>query len=74
MTDRVLGLPEEEASALTERLKRHIQQPHLYTRLEWKRYDLAIWDNRCVLHKREAWDKSYARPLWGSQAGCARPF
>lgn len=74
MTDRVLGLPEEEAISLTERLKRHVQQEHLYTRHEWKRYDLAIWDNRCVLHKREAWDPAYTRRLWGSQAGCARPF
>jgi taurine dioxygenase len=74
-TVRVVGLddPEEEA-ALTARLVEHVNRDHLWYRHEWTPHDVAIWDNRCVNHRREGWDTSYRRTMHRSQAGAARPF
>lgn len=74
-TVRVVGLGDVVAEeALTQRLKTHVMQDHLWYRHEWTPHDVIMWDNRCVNHWREAWDPSYRRTMHRSQAGSARPF
>jgi len=75
MTDHVIVDGNADAErALTDRLVAHVNQDHLYTRHEWSLHDLVVWDNRCVLHRRQAWDPRFRRVMVASQAGCGRPF
>jgi len=74
-TVRVMGLGDLDAEeALTQRLKAHVTQDHLWYKHTWTPHDVIMWDNRCVNHWREAWDPSYRRTMHRSQAGSARPF
>jgi len=50
-TTRIVELGPDESDNLLEYLFRHISENHdIQVRYKWKLNDLAIWDNRCVLH------------------------
>jgi len=75
MTDTLVGREDpSELAELTRRLQAHVRRDEFYSRHEWSPGQLVIWDNRCVLHRREAWDPAYTRIMVGAQAGCSRPF
>lgn len=63
-----------EGEALLERLKKHLTQPHLIYTHEWQPHDVIFWDNRCVTHARDTWDRNCLREMHRSQAGGSRPF
>ncbi len=44
-------LSQEESRALMTFLEAHCAQPELQCRFHWEPGSLAIWDNRCTLHK-----------------------
>jgi alpha-ketoglutarate-dependent taurine dioxygenase len=51
----VTGMSEEESAALLDELLEYAcQPPRTYTH-DWNVGDLVVWDNRCVLHRVEAW-------------------
>ena len=50
-TSRVLGLPEEESSALLAQLCAHIVKPEFRYEHSWRAGDLLMWDNASVQHK-----------------------
>jgi taurine dioxygenase len=50
-TSRVVGLPEEESSALLAELCAHIVQPEFRYEHGWRAGDLLMWDNAAVQHK-----------------------
>jgi taurine dioxygenase len=64
----------DKGEALLTRLKAHIIQPHLIYTHKWEPHDVLCWDNRCVMHARDTWDRSYLREMRRSQAGGSRPF
>lgn len=64
----------EEGEALLKRLKAHMIQPHLIYTHVWRAHDVIFWDNRCVMHSRDTWDRNLLREMHRSQAGGARPF
>ena len=35
--------------------------------LEWRAGDLVMWDNRCVMHRRDAFDDSLRRLMHRTQ-------
>ena len=75
MTDTLLGEGDPaELRELTGELQAHVSRDEFYSRHEWSAGELVIWDNRCVLHRREAWDPAYTRVMMGAQAGSGRPF
>ena len=75
MTDTLVGDEEaDELRELTLRLQEHVSRDDFYSLHEWSPNQLVIWDNRCVLHRREGWNPAYTRIMVGAQAGCARPF
>jgi alpha-ketoglutarate-dependent taurine dioxygenase len=47
----VVGLPEDEGSALLAELLAHATQPRFVYRHRWRVGDLVMWDNRCLLHR-----------------------
>jgi taurine dioxygenase len=51
------------AAWLLRRLKRHVDQPHLYYTHRWRPGDFVVWDNLHTVHKRAAFDASERRIL-----------
>lgn len=75
-TVELLGFEDraEGGKALLESLKTHMIQPHLIYTHVWRQHDVIFWDNRCVMHARDTWDRSYLREMHRAQAGGSRPF
>lgn len=63
MTDRIIGLTESESRQLLDELLEHCEQPRFIYQHRWRKRDLLIWDNRCVLHARTDFDPTERRLL-----------
>jgi taurine dioxygenase len=63
----VLGLPLNESEELLDALWAHATQPRFTFRQEWRVGDVLVWDNRCTLHRRDAFDPSARRLLHRTQ-------
>jgi alpha-ketoglutarate-dependent taurine dioxygenase len=50
----VLGMAEAEGVALLDELLEHTTRPEFVYVHRWRRGDLVIWDNRCLLHRAVA--------------------
>jgi len=70
----VVGLPLEESEALLDQLWAHATQPALCWTQVWRVGDVVIWDNRCVLHRRDDFDDRYRRVMHRTQICGDRPF
>jgi taurine dioxygenase len=63
----IIGLPVEESEALLDELWAHATQPkHVWTQV-WQVGDVILWDNRCCMHQREAFDPSTRRLMHRAQ-------
>ena len=63
----VTGLSVEASDALLDELwARTVQEPHVIEH-EWRLNDVVLWDNRCTLHRRGAFDSSARRVLLAAQ-------
>ena len=51
----VVGMEVERGRALLRQLTEDACQPPRLFRHQWRRGDLAVWDNRCVLHRGHPW-------------------
>lgn len=69
----VMGMSLEDSEALLNRLWAHASQEDLAWFQKWKVGDLLIWDNRCVMHKRTAFDPSERRLLYRTQIKGVKP-
>jgi alpha-ketoglutarate-dependent taurine dioxygenase len=63
----VTGLSLEESERLLDELWRHATQPKFTFRQQWRVGDVMIWDNRCTLHRRDAFDPRARRLLHRTQ-------
>jgi len=59
----IVGMDDEEASALLEHLFEHSTRPELVYRHRWRAGDLVIWDNRCTMHSATDYDLRYTRAM-----------
>ena len=59
----LVGLEVAESEALLDQLWAHIAQERFVWRQQWRKGDLLIWDNRSVMHQREAFDPQARRLL-----------
>ena len=50
----ILGMPKAEGVELLEELLQHTTKPQFVYAHRWRRGDLVIWDNRCLLHRAVA--------------------
>ena len=57
----VPGLTVAESDALLDALWRHVALPAQTWTQTWQPFDLIIWDNRCVLHRRDGFDPNSRR-------------
>ncbi len=58
------GMPQDEAVALLDELKRHATQPKYQLRLSYGVGDLVLWDNASLLHSATLTDPDDPRTLW----------
>src|SRR5690606_19213404 len=63
----VMGMPLAESEALLDRLWAHATQPHRAWYQVWQVGDLMLWDNRCTMHRRNAFDPSERRYMLRTQ-------
>jgi taurine dioxygenase len=63
----VVGLPLAESEALLDELWVHATQPQFAVRHRWRLGDVVMWDNRCTMHRRDAFDPSARRILHRTQ-------
>jgi taurine dioxygenase len=61
---RIEGMPEDEAVALLDELKRHATQEKYRYRLKYGVGDVVIWDNASLLHSATLTDPLDPRTLW----------
>lgn len=69
----VVGMSLEDSEALLDKLWAHASQENFAWFQKWNVGDLLIWDNRCVMHKRTAFDANERRLLYRTQIKGVRP-
>jgi len=70
----VIGLPVAESEELLDELWTHTTQKKFTWTQEWKVDDLVWWDNRCVMHRRDAFDPETRRLMHRTQLKGTRPI
>lgn len=63
----IKGLALEESEALLDALWAHASRREWVWEQVWQLGDLVLWDNRCTMHRREAFDPSTRRLMWRTQ-------
>jgi taurine dioxygenase len=63
----VVGMDLAESDRLLDRLWEHATRPDLTFRQVWQPHDLVLWDNRCTLHRRDAFDPATRRVMHRTQ-------
>ncbi|MGE5271064.1 MAG: TauD/TfdA dioxygenase family protein [Thiohalocapsa sp.] len=69
----VIGLPVAESEELLDELWAHTVQAKYTWRQEWRVGDLVWWDNRCAMHRRDAFDPATRRLMHRTQLQGTRP-
>ena len=73
LNGNIIGLPLEESERLLDQLWAHASRPEFAWGHEWKLGDVLIWDNRCLIHRRDAFDPSTRRKLTRVQIKGEKP-
>lgn len=63
----IIGLELEESESLLDDLWAHATQDSLCWHHEWQVGDIVIWDNRCVMHRRDNFDPDTHRVMHRTQ-------
>jgi taurine dioxygenase len=61
------GLSLSESEDLLNQLWAHVTQPKFSWGQQWQLGDMVLWDNRCTMHRREAFDTSSRRLMLRTQ-------
>jgi taurine dioxygenase len=68
------GLPLAESEALLDELWQYVTRDECTWSHAWRAGDLVLWDNRCTMHRRDAFDSNSRRILHRTQIkGDVRP-
>lgn len=67
------GLELAESEALLDELWAYATRPEIEWYQEWKLGDLIMWDNRCVMHRRNSFDASQRRIMHRTQLAGEKP-
>lgn len=63
----LVGLTLDESEALLDELWAHAVTPDKCWAQEWQLGDAVLWDNRCTMHRREAFDANSRRLMYRTQ-------
>ena len=70
----IAGLDLAASEALLEELWSYVARPEFVWEHVWRVGDLVLWDNRCTMHRRDAFDPNARRIMHRTQVkGDARP-
>lgn len=70
----IAGMPVADSEALLDELWRHATRPQLEWHHDWRPGDVLMWDNRCVMHRRDPFDAGVRRTLHRVVIKGTRPF
>jgi taurine dioxygenase len=70
----IVDLDLEHSEALLDELWAHATRPEFTWHHRWRVGDLLVWDNRCVMHRRDAFDAAQRRVMHRAQVAGDRPF
>jgi taurine dioxygenase len=70
----IQGLALEESEQLLDALWAHATRSELTWYQQWRVGDLVLWDNRCLMHRRDEFDPNSRRLMHRSQIKGDRPF
>jgi taurine dioxygenase len=70
----IQGLELADSERLLDALWAHATRPELTWYQQWRVGDLVLWDNRCVLHRRDEFDPNSRRLMHRSQIKGDRPY
>ena len=70
----IIGLPLDESEDLLNQLWAHATKPDFEWYQVWKVGDLVMWDNRCAMHRRDAFDPESRRLMHRTQIKGGKPF
>jgi len=66
------GLSLDESEALLDEIWSLATRESLAWRHQWRAGDLVVWDNRCTMHRRDAFDPSTRRTMHRTQIKAGR--
>lgn len=69
----IIGTEPADSSALLDALWRHAIQDRFVWAQEWQPGDMVMWDNRCVMHRRDAFDPGTIRLMHRTAIEGERP-
>lgn len=69
----VNGCTLEESEALLDALWAHATQPRFQIAHAWRQGDVVMWDNRCTLHRRGAFNPAARRIMHATQVKGHKP-
>ena len=61
------GFEVDKSEELLDRLWDHCRQPEFMFKHKWRSGDLIMWDNRCVMHRRDPFDPKTRRIMYRTQ-------
>jgi taurine dioxygenase len=61
------GLALDESEALLDEIWTEATRPSLTWAHQWQVGDLVLWDNRCTMHRRDAFDPTSRRVMHRTQ-------
>ena len=68
------GMPVAESDRLLDALWAHATQDRFVYRHDWRVGDLVVWDNRCVIHRRDPFDPGARRLMHRAQTRGSAPY
>jgi taurine dioxygenase len=69
----IIGLPVDESERLLDQLWAHASKPEFVWSQQWQMGDVLVWDNRCLVHRRDAFDPNTRRKLHRVQIRGEKP-
>ena len=63
----IVGLSDAQSDALLDEIWGYVEGGGVHWTQQWQRGDVVLWDNRCVLHRRDPLDPSTRRHMHRSQ-------
>jgi len=70
----IVGLPINESEKLLDAVWAHTTKKELSWYQEWQVGDLILWDNRCVMHRRDDFDPNSRRIMHRTQIAGSKPY
>ena len=69
----VMGLPLDESEKLLDEIWAHATKPEFTWHHKWRIGDVLMWDNRCAMHRRDAFDPAARRVMHRTQIKGSKP-